>query len=72
MAFHVDDAVYAHVSSQCTQVDIGARQVDHLIDQAVTPELSVRLLEQLAGDEMPSSVTMGITDGGEFSYTFAD
>ncbi len=72
MAFNVDEKVYAHIASQCTQVDIGARQVDHLIDQAVTPELSVKLLEQLAGDQMPSAVTMGVTDGGEFSYTFTE
>ncbi|MCH7808182.1 MAG: AAA family ATPase [Planctomycetes bacterium] len=72
MAFHVDDAVYAQVASECKQVDIGARQVDHLIDQSVTPELSVQLLTKMADDNMPSAVTMGVNKDGGFTYTFTD
>lgn len=72
MAFQVDDGVYPAIASRCNQVDIGARQVDHLIDAAITPELSRRLLEQMAGDAMPASVTMTVADDGEFAYEFSN
>ena len=72
MAFQVDDSVYDQIVSRCTQVDLGARQIDHVVDQAVLPELSIRLLEQLAEDEMPTAVTMGTNEAGEFTYTFTN
>ena len=41
-------------------------------DKAVLPELSIRLLEQLAEDKMPAAVTMGTNEAGEFTYTFTN
>lgn len=70
-AFHIDEAVYAEVANRCNQVDIGARQIDHLIDHSVTPELSIRLLEKMTDEEMPASVTMAIGEKGEFVYNFS-
>ncbi|MHC5108974.1 MAG: type VI secretion system ATPase TssH [Planctomycetota bacterium] len=70
MKFNVQDDVYRVIAERCNQVDLGARQVDHQIDQTVTPELSKCLLEQLAGEEMPTSVTMSVGDDGDFSYSF--
>jgi type VI secretion system protein VasG len=70
--FRVDDAVYAGVASRCRQVDLGARQIDHVIDREVLPVLSRRLLEQMATEEMPAVVRMGVSDAGEFTYEFTD
>jgi type VI secretion system protein VasG len=71
IAFKIDDAVYATIASRCQQVDLGARQIDHQIDQAVLPVLSRRLLEEMAADRMPTRVTMGVSEGGEYTYEFA-
>jgi type VI secretion system protein VasG len=72
MSFHVDDGVYAQMAKLCTQVDIGARQIDHLLDQTVLPQLSRELLTKMAEDKMPSAVMMK-TEGDEgFSYVFTD
>lgn len=68
----VDEGVYAYIASQCTQVDIGARQVDHMLDSQVMPELARKLLEQMAADEMPSKLQMGVDEAGTFTYTFSD
>ena len=69
--FHVGEGVYAAVAGRCQQVDLGARQIDHLIDQKVLPVLSRRLLEQLATEHMPPVVTMSL-DGEEFTYEFSE
>ncbi|MFQ5462498.1 MAG: type VI secretion system ATPase TssH [Phycisphaerae bacterium] len=72
MAFNVEETVYPAMAAQCTQVDIGARQIDHLIDQAITPGLSIALLEKMTQETMPVSVTMGVNGAGEFVYTFEE
>ena len=71
MSFDVDDAAYELIASQCNQVDVGARQVDHILDQTVLPDLSRRLLEQMSTDRMPSGVRMGVDDNNEFTYEFS-
>jgi type VI secretion system protein VasG len=70
MTLKVDETVYGQMASMCQQVDIGARQIDHLLDRAVLPELSRQLLAKMTEDTMPTSVTMTTNEAGEFSYDF--
>ena len=71
ITFQVDDAVYAQMAAQCNQVDLGARQIDHLLDREVLPQLSRELLQQMTGETMPTTLTMGTDEAGEFTYTFS-
>jgi type VI secretion system protein VasG len=71
MAFNVDEAVYEHIATRCNQVDVGARQIDHILDQTVLPELSRRLLEQMAEEKVSEAVRMGVAQAGEFTYSFS-
>ena len=71
MSFEADDAVYAEMAKRCNQVDLGARQIDHLLDREMLPELSRELLQQMAGETMPSMLTMGLDAEGQFTYTFS-
>lgn len=71
MALKVEDSVYAAMAQMCKQVDVGARQIDHLLDRTVLPELSRALLVKMAEDEMPKAVTMSANDQGKFAYAFA-
>ncbi len=72
VTLQVADAVYAAMAGRCQQVDLGARQIDHVIDQAVMPILSRRLLEQMAAGKLAPVIHMGVDDAGEFTYEFAD
>ena len=58
-------------ADRCKEVDIGARQVDHILNQQILPGLSRQLLEQMASETMPKSVRMGVNAEGNFTYTFA-
>jgi type VI secretion system protein VasG len=73
MTFGVDGAVYDHLAARCNQVDVGARRIDHILDQTVLPQLSRALLGKMAeaGQKMPRAVQMGISEAGEFTYTFS-
>jgi len=68
--FKVHDEVYAAVAARCQQVDLGARQIDHVIDREVLPVLSRRLLEQMGADKLPTAVVMGADETSGFTYTF--
>lgn len=67
----VDESVYDTIASRCTQVDVGARAIDHVLDQAIMPELSRRLLQRMTEDTMPQRMTMGAAADGTFTYEFA-
>ncbi|HUU83386.1 MAG TPA: type VI secretion system ATPase TssH [Phycisphaerae bacterium] len=71
IAFEADDAVYAEMAQRCNQVDLGARQIDHLLDREMLPELSRQLLQQMAEDTMPAKLTMGLDAEGQFTYRFS-
>ncbi len=71
MDFKVDEQVYAALAARCNQVDVGARQIDHILDQTVLPELSRRLLEKMTEETMPEAVQMGVTEAGELTYSFS-
>jgi len=71
MALKVDEAVYDEIAGRCKQVDIGARQVDHILDQTVLPELSRRILERMGDEQMPAVCTMSKNEKGEFAYSFS-
>ena len=71
MSWSVDDSVYERIAEQCNHVDVGARQIDHVLDRTVLPQLSRCVLEQMAESEMPSAVTMGTNEAGDFTYTFS-
>lgn len=67
----VDDTVYEAIASRCTQVDVGARAIDHVLDQAIMPELSRRLLQRMTEETMPQRLTMGAGAEGTFTYEFS-
>jgi type VI secretion system protein VasG len=69
--FAAEDSVFAKIAEQCHQVDLGARQIDHLLDRVVLPELSRRLLEEMTKDTVPTAVTMGAGEEGMFTYAFS-
>ena len=68
--FKVDDSVYEATAARCQQVDLGARQIDHVIDREVLPVLSRRLLEEMAAEKPPKRITM-CAENNEFVYDFA-
>ncbi|HEY3245615.1 MAG TPA: type VI secretion system ATPase TssH [Phycisphaerae bacterium] len=71
LALEVDDAVYDAIAARCTQVDVGARNIDHILDREVLPALSRRLLERMRDEELPKVVRMSTDGVGNFGYEFA-
>jgi type VI secretion system protein VasG len=56
------------IASRCTEVDSGARNVDHILTHSLLPELSGTLLERMAAGEGFSKIHVGLDDAGSFRY----
>jgi len=66
-----DDAVVEAVAARCTEVESGARNVDNILTNTLLPEISVRLLEQIAAGGGIGAITVGVADDGALTYHVA-
>jgi ATP-dependent Clp protease ATP-binding subunit ClpA len=64
------ESVTAAIAARCTEVDSGARNIDHILTHAVLPELSTKVLEKMAQGEGFELVCVAIDAQGALSYRF--
>jgi type VI secretion system protein VasG len=60
--------VVESIARRCTEVDSGARNIDHIMSHTLMPELSRELLTRMAAGEPISEVAVSV-DGDGFVYT---
>jgi len=67
VAFIYDEELIESVAARCTEVESGARNVDHILTNALLPEMSRELLSRMAAGEQLKQIRVGI-DGEGFKY----
>ncbi len=72
IAFRYTDAVVEAIAARCTDVDSGARNIDHIVGRTLLPRLSDALLARMAEDVPVSSVSVALADDGTFTLEFGD
>ncbi|MBD3183748.1 type VI secretion system ATPase TssH [Candidatus Poribacteria bacterium] len=70
MGFEYSDDMVDRIAERCTQMESGARNVDHIIDKTILPGISSILISQIAEDAMPSMLRLTMDEAGEFKYNF--
>ncbi|MGH8784116.1 MAG: type VI secretion system ATPase TssH [Cupriavidus necator] len=65
-----DEALAQAITQRCTEVDSGARNVDHILTQSVLPELARRVLEQLSISEPFGGVHLSLDSCGGVAFRF--
>ncbi len=60
--------VVTAIADRCSEVDTGARNVDHIINQTLLPELSTEFLSRVAEGGAITSVKVSVGDHGHFAY----
>jgi len=69
MAFSYDEALVESIAARCTEVDSGARNVDHILSDALLPELSRKILEKMAKDIPIETIAVHMgAQGFEFEF----
>jgi type VI secretion system protein VasG len=58
----------ANVAARCTEVESGARNVDHILTRGLLPEMAAHFLEHLAAGQPISSVHVRVNEAGAFQF----
>jgi type VI secretion system protein VasG len=69
--FSYDDALVEAIASRCTEVESGARNVDHILTRTLLPEMSREFLARMAAGEVIAKVQVAVGGDGEFRYEIA-
>ncbi len=56
------------IADRCTEVESGARNIDHIISRTLLPELSSEFLSRMSDGESISKARIDIGDDGNFVY----
>ena len=56
------------VAQRCTEVDTGARNVDHILSRTLLPELAGEFLAHMAEGHAITEVNVGVNKDGQFQY----
>ncbi|PPE67694.1 type VI secretion system ATPase TssH [Caldimonas caldifontis] len=67
-SFEYDDALVEAVLARCTEVDTGARKVDHLLGSSLLPDLARTVLARMAEGQPIGRVKVGVGKDGQFKY----
>ncbi len=63
-----DESLITAIAGRCTEVDSGARNVDHILTRTMLPELSKEFLARMAGGDTVTKVHITVNEGGSFRY----
>jgi type VI secretion system protein VasG len=63
MKLSYSSEVVEQIAARCTEVETGARNIDHIMRGTILPQLSREILARLGDESMPAEVTLGIQDG---------
>jgi type VI secretion system protein VasG len=64
-----DDKLVEAVLARCTEVDSGARNVDHILNGTLLPEIAEAVLARMAEGAGVERIKVGTGKNGEFKYT---
>jgi type VI secretion system protein VasG len=64
------DKVVDLIASRCTEVDTGARNIDHILRATLIPQLSAAILGQMAEGHPPETLELDVDEENNFSPKF--
>jgi type VI secretion system protein VasG len=70
MAMDVDPKVIDAIAERCTEVETGARNVDHIISGTLLPKISSEILQQMSVGPLPERIRVGLAGSGDFTFEF--
>ena len=65
-------AVVDQITSRCTEVETGARNIEYILNGNILPRMAQEILTHMTEEEMPSKVNLGVDKKGEFTIKFKD
>ncbi|RKZ92859.1 MAG: type VI secretion system ATPase TssH [Candidatus Parabeggiatoa sp. nov. 1] len=69
--FTYQDAVAEQIVQRCTEVETGARNIDHIVNHTLLPRIASEVLAQMSQATLPETLEVGIDDAGNFTFQFS-
>ncbi|MCK7577313.1 MAG: hypothetical protein MZV65_16725 [Chromatiales bacterium] len=69
--FSYDEDVLLHIVARCQEVDTGARNIENILTRTLLPALAAECLSRMASADDISSIHVGVTEEGQFTYAIA-
>jgi type VI secretion system protein VasG len=63
-----DEDVLLHIVARCQDADTGARNIENILTRTMLPELASECLQRMTQEEPITSVHIGATEEGNFTY----
>ena len=70
IGFEFTPDVMEQITARCTEVETGARNIDHILKGTVLPQMSREILARMGEESMPSAVRLGLNEDGTFQISF--
>ena len=70
MYFVVDEKVIEAIAARCTEVETGARNIDHIMTGTLLPQISTEILKQMSEGDLPAQLNLGLDEKGNFTFKF--
>jgi type VI secretion system protein VasG len=70
-SFDYDNKLVDAVLARCTEVDTGARNVDHVVNGTLLPQIAEQVLTRMAQGTAIERIKVSAAKSGDFKYTVA-
>lgn len=72
MSLAWDDTIVDKITERCTEVETGARNIDHIIQGSLLPLMSTQILQRMADEPLPDVLTIVWNDNAGFALEFGN
>jgi type VI secretion system protein VasG len=69
--FSYSNAVVDQIVARCTEVETGARNIDHIVNKTLLPNIATEILTRMNSDEPMERLSVDVGSNGEFVYAFS-
>ena len=70
IAMSYEPVVVDVIASRCTEVDTGARNVDHVVQGSLLPKISTDILQRISAGPVPNGLHLSMAEDGSFDLAW--
>ncbi len=70
LKFEYTDAVVEAIAARCTEVETGARNIDHIVNKTLLPDIATEVLARLGAGREYRALKVDVGADGHFNYLF--
>ncbi|WP_156815232.1 type VI secretion system ATPase TssH [Amphritea japonica] len=72
LMLHYSDSVVDAIAQRCTEVETGARNIDHILNGTLLPQIATQVLERMSDETRYTTLLLDMDDNGGFKLSFGN